>query len=235
MISLDLSSCCLTGRIDSEARFFRLVHVRDLSLAYNRFDRSRIPSAMGRLMRLTRLNLSASGFVSEVIPEMVRLSNLSSLDLSGNWAMDISGLDELHQNLNKIEELDLCQVTVLDGKVSRSLGNMTSLWSLVLSECGLLGVFPDSVFALPRLEFHDVIQNYGLMDCLTGFQGGSHIKSLKLYATNFTSELPIWLGNLSSLVKIDLRSCGFSGEIPSLIGDFTKVEYMNLASNEFHG
>ncbi|KAI4387379.1 hypothetical protein MLD38_005217 [Melastoma candidum] len=235
VIGLDLSEGCLSGRIDTEASIFNLVHLEELSLAYNSFDGSPFPTALRRLTRLMRLNLSSTGFAGEVVPELTKLRNLSSLDLSRNGAMNASSLEELLQSLNKLEELDLTQVRVSDGIVPRSLGNMTSFRSLVLHGCGLSGRFPDSIFELPQLEYLDLSWNHGLMGRLTGFYRGSPIKTLRLSKTNFSGNLPVWLGNLSSLAEIDVNSCGFWGEIPSSMGDLTKLEYLNLASNNFRG
>lgn len=124
VIGLDLRASCLVGRLDSEASIFDLVHLQELDLSSNSFDGSQILTAMGRLTRLTWLNLSLNGFVGTVVPETLRLLNLSSLDISVNIEMNISGLEEWLPSLNKIEELDLSYVTISDGKVPRSLGNM---------------------------------------------------------------------------------------------------------------
>ncbi|KAE8729660.1 hypothetical protein F3Y22_tig00003435pilonHSYRG00024 [Hibiscus syriacus] len=84
VIGLDLSSGCLYGSINSSNSLFRLLHLQKLNLAFNDFNHSLIPSALGNLSMLTYLNLSSSVFSGQIPSEISKLYRLSSLDLSNN-------------------------------------------------------------------------------------------------------------------------------------------------------
>ncbi|KAF5459463.1 hypothetical protein F2P56_023405 [Juglans regia] len=60
VIALNLSRSCLFGSITSNSSLFRLLHLQNLTLRYNDFNHSQIPSEIGNLSSLTHLHLSYS-------------------------------------------------------------------------------------------------------------------------------------------------------------------------------
>ncbi|XP_062153633.1 receptor-like protein 34 [Alnus glutinosa] len=81
VIDLDLSGSCLYGSFNSNSSVFRLFQLQRLNLAYNDFNDSQIPSAVGNLSMLTYLNLSYSVFSGQIPESLANLSSLTTLDL----------------------------------------------------------------------------------------------------------------------------------------------------------
>ncbi|XP_048139564.1 receptor-like protein 6 [Rhodamnia argentea] len=233
---LDLSLSCLSGPIDSNASLFRLTRLRSLNLAWNSFERSQIPSAIGDLVELTSLNLSMSGFGGQIPSQVLKLTNLSSLDLSENAALELRNpsMETLVQRLTKLEHLDLSSVNV-SAPFPDIVANLSSLTSLVLRDCDLRGTFPTTIFELPRLQLLDLGYNPELSGHLPEFHLHSPMKSLSLGRTNCSGNIPSSIGNLTQLTTLVLQGSKFLGEIPSSIGKLVQLPLLILSMNQLSG
>ncbi|XP_030960680.1 receptor-like protein 32 isoform X2 [Quercus lobata] len=249
VIGLDLSKSWLCGPLKSNSSLFRLHHLRKLNLALNNFSSfTTIPSEFGQLVRLTHLNLSRSFLHGRIPSEISWLSNLVSLDLSFNYfqyfvAADYHykflklrriDLEALVQNVTYLRELHLDDVD-LPWSLPQSLANLSSLTSLSLSWCILLGEFPSDIFLLPKIQAIDVSGNNNLTGFLPNFRSGSSLKQLRLSSTNFSGELPNAIGNLKSLNFLDLSGTNFSGELPESIGNLKSLSHLDLSGANFFG
>ncbi|XP_052177648.1 receptor-like protein 6 [Diospyros lotus] len=234
VVGLDLSSSFLFGSIKSSNSLFNLVHLRRLNLADNHFNHSQIPSEISHLLLLTTLNLSLSVFSGPIPMEISRLSKLISLDLSQNpgpLRLQHPSLHSLLQNLTSLEEIYLDDVNITSNLI---LPNISSLTTLSLSDCGLYGTFPTSIFHLPKLRVLNLRGNHHLIGHLPEFQDTSPLQELILASTNFSGELPNTIGNLSFLHTLDLSNCKFSGSIPTSL-NWTQLTVLSLESNNFSG
>jgi Leucine-rich repeat (LRR) protein len=211
---------------------FQLVHLQSLNLAYNHFNFSPIPTAFRQLSRLTNLNLSRSAFSGQVTSEILELSNLVSLDLSFNYGLKLQkhGLRSIAQKLTNLKELDLSEVDI-SSTVPNILANLSSLTSLFLEECGLLGEFPTRIFHLPNLSSLHVGDNPNLIGTMPEFNRSSPLESLQLRYTSFFGELPNSIGNLESLKYFDATYCNFSGPLPSSFSNLTQLTMLSLVEN----
>ncbi|CAL5376134.1 unnamed protein product [Camellia sinensis] len=237
VIGLDLSCSWLQGTIHPNSTiFYYFPHLQRLNLAFNDFGKSRISSEFSRFTRLTRLNLSGSGFSGIVPIEISFLRKLVSLDLSNNFyglRLEKPGFELLVQNLTKVRELNLHRVNI-SSVVSNSLLNLTSLTHLDLSWCGLLGKFPDGIFQLPHLNKLRIDHNLAL----TGYfpestNSSSPLQYLDLSYTNFSGELSI--GNSKSLKVLNARGCKFCGSIHTSLGNLTEMTDLVIGYNNFTG
>jgi Leucine-rich repeat (LRR) protein len=236
VISIDLSSSCLYGSINSSSSLFQLVHLQSLNLADNHFNHSHIPAAFRQLSRLTNLNLSYSVFSGQIASEIFELSNLVSLDLSGGNSLKLQkpGLKSLAQKLTNLIELNLSEVDI-SSTVPNILANLSSLTSLFLSDCGLHGEFPTGIFHLHNLRSLDAGLNKDLTGRIPDLNRSSPLELLELSYTSFSGELPGSIGNLKSLYHFGARECNFSGPIPSSLGNLTQLFSLDLAHNGLHG
>uniref|UniRef100_A0A0E0R9T2 non-specific serine/threonine protein kinase n=1 Tax=Oryza rufipogon TaxID=4529 RepID=A0A0E0R9T2_ORYRU len=60
-------------------------------------------------------------------------------------------------------------------------------------------------------------------------------KELYLQGNHFTGTLPNWLGQLTSLVILDLSMNNITGPLPGIFGKFTDLRDLNLAGNQLTG
>jgi len=164
VIGLDLSNEFISGGLDDSSSLFRLQHLQSLSLAYNHFNYSHIPSEFGKLTNLSYLDLSSAGFAGQIPIAISRLTRLVTLDLSGNYnpfgtphslTLGNPNLNILLQNLSELMELYLGDVVIsTQGKewchaLSSSLPNLRVL---SLSNCNLSGPIDSSLRNLKSLS-----------------------------------------------------------------------------------
>ncbi|XP_058005345.1 receptor-like protein 53 [Hevea brasiliensis] len=214
VISLDLSDSCLYGSINSNSTLFRLLQLQSLNLSYNNFNLSQIPSQIGRLSRLTRLNLSFSNLSGQIPQQIFNLSRLISLDLSSYYSTNL--ILDFKLKLHKPSFKDLVQ-------------HLTNLKVLHLSSINISS-------RLPNLKMLDLSYNRDLKGYLPPFQLKSPLKSLILSVTNFVGELPSSFGNLAYLEELDIHNCNFTGQLPYSFSNLSKLVHLDLSYNHlsFH-
>ncbi|KAK9684834.1 hypothetical protein RND81_10G235800 [Saponaria officinalis] len=254
VISLDLSSSCLSSTFPPNNTLISLDYLQQLNLADNFFDYSRIPSEIGLLRKLTSLNLSNSGFTGQVPPEIAYLSSLSILDLShegdpsglGNKyslkLRDLS-LDTLIKNLTHLSQLHLDCVDI-SSDVPLQLSNLTSLKSLTLIGCNLSGKLPTHLLLLSNLEKVSFRYNYNLRGYLPDqFRPDSRLRFLSLAYTQLSTlvlkklninpaVLDSWLLKLNKLTRLGLSNVITSGDIPTVLANRTRLTYLDLRYNQ---
>ncbi|KAM4080645.1 hypothetical protein ACJW30_11G033600 [Castanea mollissima] len=222
VIGLDLSSSCLYGSINTNSTLFSLVHLQNLNMAFNDFNNSNIPVGLANLSMLKHLNLSNSSFSGQIPSQISELSNLVSLDLSFNidssyqrlLKLKIPNFSSILPNLTRIEKLHLSYVD-MSSTVPSVLNNLSSLTSLHLDDCGLLGEFPPG--HLPNFEWN------------------STLEAIYLGETSFSGELPTAVGNLQSLNELGIWNCNFSGPLPYSLGNISNLKVLDLTNNSFRG
>ncbi|KAF8028445.1 hypothetical protein BT93_E1146 [Corymbia citriodora subsp. variegata] len=236
VIALDLSNSCLSGTMNPNTTLFRLIHLESLNLAFNSFDFSPIPYGFNNLSMLQYLNLSFSDFSGEIPHDISQLSELISLDLSYNEdePLHLPNMGDFVHNLTGLKKLVLSHIN-LSSPLPPILANFSSLTLLRLSSCGLNGDFPVSIFQLPNLEVLHIGGNPNLSGFLPKLHWGTPLKSLSLYQTNFSGEIPTSIGNLSLLNELIACGCYFSGLLPSSMGNLSHLTTLNLVKNNLQG
>ncbi|KAK2648771.1 hypothetical protein Ddye_016260 [Dipteronia dyeriana] len=246
VIKLDLSSSCLSGSINSTTTLFHLVHLQWLSLSYNFFNFSEIPSTINNLSRLSHLNLSSSYISGQIPPQLLDLRNLVSLDLSRNYFFEAPGNQTHYLELrvpslqNLVEKLTNLKVLKLDAvqissPIPHILANLSSLTYLSLQDCGLRGEFPTKIFQLPNLSVLKLTDNSNLTGYLPEFERSSPLTVLAIGDCGFSGTIPSSLGNLTKLVSLDVSFSSFLGELPISIGNLASLKELNLEACNFSG
>ncbi|KAK2968878.1 LOW QUALITY PROTEIN: hypothetical protein RJ640_023928 [Escallonia rubra] len=121
-----------------------------------------------------------------------------------------------------------------DGSVLPSIGNLSFLVSLDLSNNSFRGHLPDELDRLQRLE--------GLLPSFIG-QTLPKLEQLLLGGNELTGKLnplngtlPVSIGNLSSsLEKISVAGCGIKGTMLNEIGNLGSLTYLSLFANDLIG
>ncbi|KAH7544492.1 hypothetical protein JRO89_XS15G0174300 [Xanthoceras sorbifolium] len=147
--SLDLRSSCLLGTLEVNSSLFLLHHLRNLNLACNNFQGSRMSSNFGQFPYLTHLNLSSSYFSGLVPVEISQLSKLLSIDLSNNsLKLEQPNFVKFLLNLTELRYLVLDFVDMSLVAPGSLVNLSSSLVSLSLRHNYLQGEFPSEMFHL---------------------------------------------------------------------------------------
>ncbi|KAJ8751154.1 hypothetical protein K2173_016335 [Erythroxylum novogranatense] len=213
VIGLDLGNGCLYGSINSSSSLFHLVHLRHLNLAHNHFNYSPIPSEIGRLSRLTRLNLSTSFFsgLSGHLPEFNSSSPLQVLQLSR---------------------------TNFSGQIPASVGDLGSLHEFSIRACSFSGPIPTSFGNLKQLVHLNLCENYfdnQNFSSLSWLAKKTSLTILGLCGISFGGEIPAYFANLTQLDTLLLINCRITGQIPPWLAQMTLLTYLDLSFNQLKG
>ncbi|EPS65472.1 hypothetical protein M569_09303 [Genlisea aurea] len=175
--------------------------------------RGYIPSEIGSLSYLRRLNLHGNHFYGSIPAQLFNASSLHTIFLYGN---NLSGLlPPSLCSLSRLQNVDLSDNS-LSGPLPEFLRNCRQLKKLILAGNKFSGEISEGIFPeLPNLEQLDLSANMfngsipadiGELRSLSG--------TLNLSFNGFTGAIPKTLGDLPLAVSFDLRNNDLSGEIP---------------------
>ncbi|KAH9623799.1 hypothetical protein KSS87_011614 [Heliosperma pusillum] len=175
--------------------------------------RGYIPSELGSLTYLRRLNLHGNRFYGSIPEQLFNATSLHSIYLYNN---NLTGpLPSSICSVPRIQNVDISD-NRLSGEIPRRLKECRSLQRLILARNKLSGGIPAGVWSgLSELVQLDLSSNmlsgkipvdFGQLQSLSG--------TLNLSFNRLTGEIPKSLGDLPMTVSFDLRSNNLSGEIP---------------------
>ncbi|XP_050238853.1 receptor-like protein EIX2 [Mercurialis annua] len=194
-----------------------LKHLSYLDLSYNNFGGTPIPSFVGSIASLTKLELYEAGFRGLVPHQLGNLSSLQELGIRGACVSMGEAevfVDNLHwlSLLTSLQYLDLSCVNISAASDWLSVINtLPSLSELYLSKCNL-DEFPSPM----KVNF-------------------SSLSVLDISQNVFGSSIPNWIFTLSSLTSLDLSFCYFEGLIPSELSSLTSLLSLDLSANLLFG
>ncbi|ERN06885.1 hypothetical protein AMTRI_Chr06g174590 [Amborella trichopoda] len=172
-----------------------------------------IPSELGALVYLRRLNLHGNHFAGSLPSQLFNASSLHSLILYDN---NFTG--SLPPGLcrpPRLQNLDLSH-NDLGGPLSPNISQCKQLQRLILAGNRFSGEIPaglgSSLKNLVQLDLSSNLFNGSLPPDLGDL--GSLSGTMNLSENQFSGEIPASLGRLPITVSLDLRSNNLSGQIP---------------------
>uniref|UniRef100_A0ACD5Y5X1 Uncharacterized protein n=1 Tax=Avena sativa TaxID=4498 RepID=A0ACD5Y5X1_AVESA len=214
-----------------------------------------IPSVIGNLVGLTRIQLDSMLLSGPIPQEIGNLWKLELIDLSNN---SISGeIPSIFTNLTRMSRLFL-QNNELEGNIPEQMSHMQSLESMNLSYNKFVGNIPKEIMFHSLTIAIDLSHNYlsGLLpleitklkniqtiilsnnnlssEIPSTIDGCEVLQALHLDGNMFDGSLPSSFGNMRSLQVLDLSHNSFSGELPDSM-DHMKLQYLNISFNNFEG
>jgi len=172
-----------------------------------------IPSELGSLTNLRRLNLHGNRFYGSIPEQLFNATSLHSIFLYSN---NLSGpIPTSICSIPRLQNLDVSDNS-LSGEIPRSLRECRQLQRLILAKNRFSGAIPAGIWpSLANLVQLDLSSNeltgpipedFGELQSLSG--------TLNLSDNKLSGEIPKSLGNLPMTVSFDLRRNNLSGEIP---------------------
>nr|XP_048328452.1 receptor-like protein 9DC3 [Ziziphus jujuba var. spinosa] len=192
-----------------------------------------VPSSLGKLTKLTSLELSGNNFEGNQFPSF--LQNLTQL--TKLWLKECQLIGEIPAwlgNLTQLTDVGL-HVNNMHGHIPSSLGKLTRLTNLNLVENNFEGQIPSFLQNLTQLTVLWLGDNQFNGEIPSWFETFTHLTQLNLGMNKFHGLIPSSLGRLTSLIELDLQQNKFVGQIPSFLRNLTNLIYLSLQDNELSG
>jgi len=178
-----------------------------------------IPSAMGDLENLVELDLSFNLMTGEIPQELGNLLRLEVLNLQNTSATVNDGFS---------------------GGIPSSLGQLTNLKTLRLTQLDLSGSIPQEIWGLTNLELLKISNrrdNPGLITGEIPAQIGQlvNLKVLSIGRTGITGAIPVEIGLLQHLDYLSLWENKLSGNLPQELWQLSQLTSLNLWGNQLDG
>ncbi|MEM6319989.1 MAG: 3-coathanger stack domain-containing protein [Bacteroidota bacterium] len=148
---------------------------------------------------------------------------------------------QLPNSINDLTELQSLFIKAhpdsvgLIGPIPASLGNLSQITHINLSDNSLLGNIPTTIWDLSTLKNLDLASN-SLSGSLPAAIGNlDSLQVLRLHLNYLLGgNLPDEISGLSKLTELSLHDNQFTGKLPDLI-HFPDLQYLFLSSNQFSG
>ncbi|KAG8637554.1 hypothetical protein MANES_15G134600v8 [Manihot esculenta] len=147
--------------------------------------------------------------------------------------------------LTCLEYFDVSMNNFSYSEIPSFLGSLKNLKYLDLGFAEFSGKVPHELSNLSNLQYLDLRWNYLTIENPIVVSSLSCLKHLDLSGlklsnqddcqNNFSSPIPRWLFNISSIQQFDLSSSAFQGSIPREIGNFNFLTILDLSENELDG
>ncbi|ESW08163.1 hypothetical protein PHAVU_009G023800 [Phaseolus vulgaris] len=134
-------------------------------------------------------------------------------------------------SLPSLRVLDLRSCSIVNA-IPFTLGNLTNLTSLYLSDNNLNGNVPESLGQLSVLSVLDLSRNSLTGSIPTSFAFLGNLSSLDMSANFLFGPIPPGIGSLSRLQYLNLSNNGLAS-LPAQLGGLTSLIVLDLSQNSF--
>ncbi|CAN6710449.1 unnamed protein product [Malus baccata var. baccata] len=235
LVSLHLVACDFQGPFPGISQ--NITSLREIDLSGNYISLDPIPKWLFNQKDLA-LTLEGNQLTGQLPNNIQNMTGLKVLNLGWNYFN--STIPEWLYSLNNLESLVLSH-NALHGEISSSIRNLTSIVDLHLDDNHLEGKIPNFLGHLCKLKVLDLSENNFMVqraseifETLYGC-GPDRIKSLLLRGTNISGPIPMSLGNLSSLVELDISGNQFNGTFTEVIGQLKMLTDLDISYNSLEG
>ncbi|XP_058070340.1 probable LRR receptor-like serine/threonine-protein kinase At3g47570 [Magnolia sinica] len=199
-----------------------------------------IPVSLANASGLIEIDFYSNYFSRPVPENLGRLQKLTFLNLQENQLGSGEGDDDLGfitslTNCSSLEELIL-NTNQLRGKLPATIVNLsTHLIDLELAENPISGIIPTDISNLVNLNKLTIFAT-SLMGTIPFSVGKlQNLEGLYLYSNRLSGPIPSSIGNITHLVELALHDNSLQGSIPSSLGNCHHLQTLYLGKNELNG
>ena len=218
----------LTGTIPPQLGL--LTGLTTLDLAGNHLE-GPIPSELGDLTALDALSLYANRLEGPIPSSLGNLTQLTILFLADNRLT--GAIPDPLRNLRALVQWKVHQ-NALSGSIPSWIGELTDLTDLAFGSNRLTGEIPAGVSGLEKLVNLDFGDNQ-LTGPLPDLSHLTQLVSLNAAYNQLSGPLPASIGAPAGLEDLLLEANGFTGTVPTAIGNLTNVLTLDLSNNSLEG
>jgi Leucine-rich repeat (LRR) protein len=220
-----ISSNQLTSLPDSIAQLSSLVTLE----ASNNLISS-LP-LLGGLSSLSSLTMD-NNFLTDLTGKLTGL-NITSLFLSGNKGLSLSGIADEVKTLTNLATLNASNCTFNEG-LPADLFDTANLINLYLTNSKITGQIPAAVQNAPLNQL--VLENNEINGSIPlELTRLKNLNYLNLNNNQFTGSIPDSIGQLENLGNLYLSGNSLTGSIPQTIGRLKKLSNFRVENNELSG
>ncbi|KAL1802232.1 hypothetical protein ACET3Z_030879 [Daucus carota] len=186
---------------------------------------SELPNSIGHLSKLVELRLSDNTELKTLPDAICNLRSLEILDIS--YCRSLIALPVELGSMESLKKLYAQGLAV--SELPNSIGHLSKLVKLRLSDNTKLKTLPDTICSLRSLEILDIFYCRSLIALPVELGNMESLK--KLYAQGLAvSQLPNSIGNLSKLVELNLSNNKELTTLPDTICNLRSLEILCIDS-----
>nr|XP_043609570.1 probable LRR receptor-like serine/threonine-protein kinase RFK1 [Erigeron canadensis] len=228
VVRITMKFYSLAGVLSPE--LMKLPYLKSIDFAYNYLNGT-IPPEWG-MTRLQEISVLGNRLTGKIPPELGNISTLTKLDCEGNY---FSGT--IPSQLGRLYNLKSLMLSSnqFTGTLPAALGDLRNLTNFRINDCNFSGYIPDFIQNwrdLTRLEM-----------VASGLKGPipSSVSSLESLTDLRIGDLPgpaqgfPQINNASGLIRLVLRNCNISGELPAYVWQLRELELLDVSYNRLVG
>lgn len=205
-----------------------LTDIRHVDMSNNSIY-GNIPVSICNLTRLEYLNLGMNA-LSGSIPDV-------NVPHSYNVTYNTTSLVNVTDNGTTTEQIaNVTATNLIETNISHlDIGMLIHLKELYLYSNKLTGQITDTIGSLTNLEILDVSDNYFSGTIPSNIGDMTRLEELHLHSNNLVGSIESNVGQLTNLQNLSLSYNYFVGSIPTTIADLTKLHTLSLHHNQLSG
>ncbi|KAG0486706.1 hypothetical protein HPP92_008801 [Vanilla planifolia] len=194
--------------------------------------RGEIAASLLLICSLNPMSLSAQ--VTSKLPseEIEALKRIAAAINKTNWDFNVDPCSQeaswvTHNAANGFENSVWCNNCTADGSICH-------VTSIVLKAQNLVGTLPPKMASLPFLQEIDLTRNF-LNGTIPVEWAALPLVNFSLLGNKVSGQIPLWIGNKTTLKNLVLEANQFTGPLPKELGNLQSLEKMQFSANAFSG